>query len=140
MKLRKVVLDTNLYVDWLNAGAREELFAGPGLIRYLPAIVHMELRAGAKLTKARRALDKLVRTYRSVGRVIVLDDPAFGLAGATLRALRERGKEVRRASLVNDVLIALSARSVGATLMTADADHAEIGALVDVRVEVVAPR
>lgn len=137
MKLRKVVLDTNLYVDWLNRGSHEALFAGPGLIRYLPAVVHMELGAGATTRNAQRALEKLVRTYRSVGRLVVLDDQAFDAAGSALRSLRKRGLEIRRASLVNDVLIALSARAVGATLITADTDYARIAAVLDFRFEVV---
>jgi predicted nucleic acid-binding protein len=55
--------------------------------------------------------------------------------GRTLQRLREAGREVRRASLVNDVLIALSARSIGATLLTADADYEAIGAMVDFKLE-----
>ncbi len=137
MKLKKVVLDTDLYMDWLNKGAHEELFSGPGLVRYLPAVVHMELGAGAATRGAQRALDKLVRTYRSVGRMILLDAQAFDVAGDTLRKLRQRGTEVRRASLVNDLLIALSARSVGATVMTADADYEAIRAVLDFRFELV---
>lgn len=135
MKLRKVVLDTNLYVDWLNRGTHEALFSGPGLIRYFPVIVHMELSAGATNVRAQRAVDKLVRTYRSAGRLVVLDARGFEAAGVALRTLRKRGVEVRRASLVNDVLIALSARSVGATLITADSDFEAIGAVVDFRCE-----
>jgi predicted nucleic acid-binding protein len=41
----------------------------------------------------------------------------------------------RQASLVNDVLIALSARSIGATLLTADADNEALGAIVDFKLE-----
>ena len=135
MKLRKVALDTNLYVDWLNRGAHEALFTGPGLVRYLPAVVHMELSVGATTRKAQLALDKLARTYRAVGRLIVLDAQAFDVAGSALRHLRKQGVEVRRASLVNDVLIALSARAVGATLITADADYAAIASVLDFRFE-----
>jgi predicted nucleic acid-binding protein len=46
-------------------------------------------------------------------------------AGLVLRALRMAGREVRRASLVNDVLIALTARTTGATLYTAAAEDFE---------------
>lgn len=135
MKLRKVVLDTNLYVDWLNRGTGDALFTGPGLVRYFPAVVHMELNAGATTVRARRALEKLVRAYRAAGRVVVLDAQAFEMAGGALRSLRKRGIEVRRSSLVNDVLIALSARAVGATLMTADTDYEAIASVLDFRFE-----
>jgi predicted nucleic acid-binding protein len=49
----------------------------------------------------------------------------FDEAGLVLRALRLAGREIRRASLVNDVLIALTARSIGAMLYTADAEDFE---------------
>ena len=44
-------------------------------------------------------------------------------AGHVLRALQESGgyRVARSGSLVNDVLIALSARSIGATVITRDA-------------------
>ena len=55
-----------------------------------------------------------------------------------LRALRLGGREVRQASLVNDVLIALTARSIRATLYTADAeDFEEIKRVRNFALEVV---
>jgi predicted nucleic acid-binding protein len=49
------------------------------------------------------------------------------------------GREVRRASLVNDVLIALTARSLGATLYTADGeDFKAIRRVRDFALQVVA--
>lgn len=52
--------------------------------------------------------------------------------------LRATGREVRRASLVNDVLIALTAREIGATVLTAHAgDFMAIRAIDDFSLEVV---
>lgn len=141
MILRKVLLDTNLYIGWLNRGIHEDLMIGPGLVRYLSAVVQMELRAGATTLPARRAVDHLSRAYRSAGRIVAPDAEVFDHAGRTLRRLREAGREVRRASLVNDVndvLIALSARSLGATVLTADEDYDAIRAVLDFKLERVA--
>jgi predicted nucleic acid-binding protein len=69
---RKVVLDTNLYIDWMNRGLREAA-----------------------------------------------------------------GREVRRASLVGDVLIAHTARSLGASLVTAGRDYEAIRSVLDFDLEVV---
>jgi len=124
-------MDTNLYVEWLNAGGHEDLMLGRGLVRYLSAVVHMELAAGAKTLPAQRALSRLVRDYRSGGRLLVPSADIFASAGDLLRKLRSSGREVRRASLVNDVLIALSARSIGATVLTADKDFEAIGELLE---------
>ena len=138
MILRKAIIDTNLYIGWLNQGLHEDLMLGPGLVRYLSAVVQMELRVGATMLPARRALDQLVRAYRAGGRIITPDAEMFDQAGRTLQRLREIGREIRRASFVHDVLIALSARSIGAALLTADEDYQAIRAVVDFKLEMVA--
>jgi predicted nucleic acid-binding protein len=134
---RKVVLDTNVYIGWLNKGQHEELMLGRGLVRYLSAIVLMELRVGAKMLPARRALDQLARPYRTGGRLYAPHGEVFDSAGGLLQKLRERGQEIRRASLVNDLLIALSARSLGAAVLTADQDFQIIRRVVDFDLEMV---
>jgi predicted nucleic acid-binding protein len=120
--MTKLVLDTNLYVGWLNQGKHEALAIGPGLVRYLSSVVQMELRAGARTRPARRILDQLVRAHAAATRLVAPTPAIFDDAGLVLQALLMAGREVRRASLVNDVLIALTARSIGATLYTADPD------------------
>jgi predicted nucleic acid-binding protein len=139
MRLRKVALDTNLYVDWLNRGLRAPWMLGPGLVRYLVAVVVMELRVGAMTLRAKRSLDGLVRAYQGAGRLVEPDAHVFDRAGGVLRELRESGREIRRASIVNDVLIALTAKSIGATVVTADADYHAIRAAVAFELEVVEP-
>jgi predicted nucleic acid-binding protein len=138
MILRKVVLDTNLYIGWLNEGLNADLFVGPGLVRYLSAVVHMELRVGATMLPARRALDQLVKAYRTSGRLVLPDMGVFDRAGRTLQRLREEGHEIRGASLVNDVVIALSARSLGATVLTTDQDFETIRSVLDFGLQMVA--
>jgi predicted nucleic acid-binding protein len=133
--LRKVILDTNLYIDWFNKGLHEDLMVGPGLVRYLSSVVQMELRVGATMLPARRALDQLVRAYRTAGRIVAPDREVFDQAGRTLQRLREEGREIRRASLVDDVLIALTARSIGATMLTADEDYEVIRSVVDFKLQ-----
>lgn len=51
---------------------------------------------------------------------------------------RHKHLTLDRASLVNDVLIALSARSLGATVLTADKDHDAIRAVLDFKLERIA--
>jgi predicted nucleic acid-binding protein len=138
MSLHKVLLDTNLYIGWLNRGLYPELVVGSGLVRYLAAVVAMELRVGARTLPARRALDKLLRGYHTSSRVVVPSAELYDEAGRVLRKLHEAGHEIRRASLVNDVLIALCARSVGATLFTGDEDHRVIQGAVGNGLQLVA--
>lgn len=123
---RKVLLDTNVYIGWLNGGLHADLLLGPGLARYLSAVVAMELGVGARLLPARRALDQLVRAYQAGGRVAVPDAQVFDRAGRVLQRI-----------LVNDVLIALSARSIGATVVSADTDFEVIETVVDFKLELI---
>jgi predicted nucleic acid-binding protein len=118
--VKKVVLDTNLYIDWVNRGLREDRMVGAGLVRYLSAVVIMELRAGARTQAGRSAVDRLVRAYAAGDRLVTPSRAVFERAGSALRRLKLAGREVRSAAFVNDVLIALSARAIGATVVTAN--------------------
>lgn len=128
--MSRVLLDTNLYIDWIRSQAHERLVAGPGVGRVMSSVVVMELRAGATTASGRRAVDQLVRAYRASKRILSPSTAIFADAGDVLRSLRAAGHETRRASLVHDVLIALTARSIGATVFTRDAvDFAAIRAV-----------
>jgi len=134
----RVILDTNLYVGWLNRGLHADLMLGPGLVRYLSAVVHMELRVGATTRSARRALEQLARPYAAAGRLVAPRAGLFRDAGQVLQELPRKGRDVRRAALVNDLLIALTARDLGATVYTADAgDFEAMRAVRDFSLEVV---
>ncbi len=130
MTPRKAVFDTNLYIDWFNQGLHEDLLLGRGFVRYLSAVVLMELRTGATMLPARRAVDQLARAYGG-GRFVAPPADVFDRAGRTLQRLKGAAREIRRASLVNDVLIALTARSLGATVFTADEDYVAIQSVLD---------
>lgn len=134
----RTLLDTNVYIDWLNDGLHESLVLGPGRVRILSAIVLMELRAGAETARAKRGVDRLARAYRAGQRLVAPLPSVCDEAGNVLRDLRRRGRDVRRASLVNDVLIALTARAQGATVVTRDgSDFTAIRQVRDFSVEVI---
>lgn len=123
--MRKAIFDTNVFIDWLRQGIHGDLMLSRDFTRYMSAVVQMELRAGAETLRAKRALDELFSTYDRVGRIVVPSSDTFNRAGQILRRLRAKGREIRRASMVNDVLIAVSARSIGATVFTADTSDFE---------------
>jgi len=118
--VKKVVLDTNVYIDWINRALHEGHMVGSGAIRYLSAVVVMELRAGARSPAGRSAIDRLVRAYAAGDRLIPPSQAVFERAGSVLRRCKLAGREVRSAAFVNDVLIALTARSIGATVVTSN--------------------
>jgi predicted nucleic acid-binding protein len=136
--VRPTLLDTNVYLDWLNQGLREEIVIGAGRVRILSAIVLMELRAGATTRSAVSAVDTLSRAYVKAQRLVAPSATLYSDAGRLLLQLRKDSREVRRASLVSDALIALTARSLGATVVTRDgSDFAAIRKHCDFSLEVL---
>jgi predicted nucleic acid-binding protein len=121
--MRRVVIDTNLYIDWLNAGRHERVLFQRDAVKYLSAVVMLELYAGAFAPRDRRLVRSVVAAFARTDRVLVPSGTVYEEAGHVLRALQvSRGYQAAGASsLVNDVLIALSARSVGATVVTSNA-------------------
>jgi predicted nucleic acid-binding protein len=118
--MRRVVIDTNVYVDWINRGTYEEILLQRETVKYLSAVVLMELRAGAFSLRDQRLLRGLEAAFESAGRVLVPSRTVFAEAGDALRSLqRNPGYRIGGShSIANDVLIALSARSIGATVVT----------------------
>lgn len=121
--MRRIVIDTNLYIDWLNAGRHEDVLFQRDVVKYLSAVVMLELYAGAFSPRDRRLVRGVVAAFDRAGRLLVPSGVVYEDAGHVLRALQESGgyQVGRTGSLVNDVLIALSARSIGATVITSNA-------------------
>src|SRR5581483_8723728 len=67
--LKRVILDTNIYIDWLNSKLHERLVLGPGYVRFLSTIVLMELWVGATTPRARRAVASSERAYGAAQRL-----------------------------------------------------------------------
>ena len=121
--MRRVVIDTNVYIDWTNRGRHEQALFQPGTVKYLSAVVLMELRAGAFSEADRRLLKRVQKAFEGAGRVLVPSRSVFADAGDVLRQLQAdhgHGSGATR-SIANDVVIALSARSIGATVVTQNA-------------------
>src|SRR5437870_7283745 len=121
--MRRLVIDTNLYIDWLNAGRHEGVLFQRDAVKYRSAVVMLELYAGAFAPRDRRLVRDVVAAFDRADRILVPSGNVYEDAGHVLRALQvSRGYQVPGASsLGNDALIALSARSVGATVVTSNA-------------------
>jgi predicted nucleic acid-binding protein len=88
-------------------------------VKYLSAVVLMELRAGAFSVRDRRLLGSLERPFAAADRILVPSRAIYREAGDVLRQLQvRRGYNLKGRSVGNDVLIALSARAIGATVVT----------------------
>jgi predicted nucleic acid-binding protein len=118
--VRRLVIDTDVYIDWLNEGQHEEVLSRPDAVKYLSAVVLMELRAGAFSRTDRRVIRRVETAFARARRLLVPSWTVFAEAGDTLRRLQaDRSYDSAGSrSIVNDVLIALSARSIGAAVAT----------------------
>lgn len=118
--MRRLVIDTNVYIDWLNAGRHESVIFQRDAVKYLSVVVLMELRAGACSSRDRRLIGQLEEAFEKAGRVLLPSRNVFAEAGDVLRRLQTDRRYSLSAghSIVNDVLIALSARSIGAIVIT----------------------
>jgi predicted nucleic acid-binding protein len=118
--MRRLLADTNVYIDWINERRHQEVLFADRTVKYLSAVVMMELLAGTSSPRDRRLLASLVAAYERAKRILVPTAAVFAEAGEVLRRLRaERGIHLSSSNtIVNDVLIALSARSIGATIAT----------------------
>lgn len=131
----KFALDTNIIIDGLRdaeAGRSLEKFHSEfAPFIYLSAIVVHELRAGARPGDLKRVEKHLFAPFERRGRVFGPTHAAWARAGDLLRDLRDRGRmrTVSR-SFGNDVLLALSCREAGVTLVTSNTrDFARIAEL-----------
>lgn len=122
----KVILDTNVYVSACRseeARARFRTRFFPLLpVTFLAAVVAHELRVNAAGRPTRRLVQEFIGPMESRGRSV---SPTFAdwiEAAAIVTAIFERDRSWRSKlpALLNDTLIALCARRIGATLFTYD--------------------
>ncbi|MFQ5667882.1 MAG: type II toxin-antitoxin system VapC family toxin [Candidatus Binatia bacterium] len=115
------VLDTDIYIGHWEAGLHDELLASVRqafMIRH-SAVVLSELRRGARTLRARRLVAQLYRLARTCW------EPTADDWWKTGRLVQEIGDAAgweiaKRREFQNDVLIALTARRHGATVVTAN--------------------
>ena len=123
-----VLLDTNVYLDALKsvAGATrfERQFLPLVFQTYLSSIVAEELYAGALDERAVRLIERQVGALERVGRVITPLFEDWKKAGKLVAAItrREPGRKPKVQQMLNDILLALSARRMGADLYTLNRD------------------
>ena len=125
--MQRLLTDTNVWIDWLNEGRFGDILLAKGVLKHLSAVVLMELEAGAFSRQEQRMISQLARAFETRDRLVIPTSTDYREAGRILRRLQaEKGYELNKAYwLANDVLIALSARGVGATVLTQNAKDFE---------------
>jgi len=128
---RWLLFDTSVYVSAIQGGvlspaSRRLREALPRA--YLASVVSAELRVGAMTEKARRAVHDVTQWAHRVGRMVTPGPGAWDRAGDILGEIRRKEPHLRSKvpTLWNDLLIALSARQIGATVETEDTEDFEL--------------
>lgn len=110
------ILDTSVYIDNLRSGRfKQEIFDLKFVVR-CSAVVLAELARGARSGEMRRFVDGLAKNLR----VIAPTEREWVESGKIVRHLvAEHGYDVHKTREIHfDVLIALTARRIGAYLVT----------------------
>ena len=123
---KKVEIDTSCYIPYLNHPSPQDPHPLTRLIfentEHLSAVVLAELRAGAYRPVDAKRLEALRRLFQARSRLLAPTFTDWDLAGEVLARLRRKfyleGKGLSR--LFSDVLIALSARRIGAVVVTSN--------------------
>ena len=129
----KVVLDTNVYIGIFNRGIYVDEVNWFNRVMYLVHPVLHELWMGAKGPKEIKHLQRFGNTFVKLGRLVRPEHATQILIGRICQRLRSSGKlDPKNPRQYNDVCIALLARQIGATVVTADLiDFQQIQKVID---------
>lgn len=118
----KLILDTSIYIPFINDGVAHPIIDFPQghPIFFMSAVVMEELYAGASDAATMRLLDRLFDTFAKLNRMVAPDSLDWQKAGRVIAQLgRKYGfDDVFLSRITHDVLIALSARRIGASVVT----------------------
>ncbi|MCI0696018.1 type II toxin-antitoxin system VapC family toxin [candidate division KSB1 bacterium] len=141
--MNKLLADTNIYIDYRNSGRFTSILepSKPSdEIVYVSAVVIMELFSGTFTRSEIAFLDNLTKVSRVSNKLVVPPWSDYVEAGRLLAKLQsQKGYEIKKTiGLTNDVLIALSARRIGATVITQNKkDFEAIQSVKDFKLKIV---
>jgi predicted nucleic acid-binding protein len=123
--MARLLFDTSIYIPVL----RDETFAKAFRPRYLQdiprthfsSVVIQELLAGARTLRHRRQAAALYEPFERTRRIVTPSHLVWKETGTVVATLVEQTPQLRSklsCGLLNDILIALSGRSIGAIVVT----------------------
>ena len=126
--MAKHLIDTDLYIDLIQTGITlpllHELYDKEASGIFFSSVVAQELLAGARTPGGRKRVEVLLGPFEKAGRVLTPTHRHWKDAGTMLAKLMSTRPDLKAKlpALLNDCLLALSARSLGATLYTRNRD------------------
>jgi len=128
----KYLLDTNVYLGAFRSEQKKAQFRQtffPLLpATHLSSVVAYELYVNAQDSRTRSLAQEFIRPMERSGRVITptFDDWVEASDIVTAVEQKDRGWRSKLPALLNDILIALCARRIGATLLTYNKDDFQL--------------
>jgi predicted nucleic acid-binding protein len=124
--LRKYVLDTQLFIEAFRAReaneALQQFHRAFAPFEYLSVVVAQELRSGIQRPQDRRALERhVLDVFERANRTITPSAEAWHRSGDLLSEMaRREGLQIAGMpkAFANDILLALSCREAGCTVVT----------------------
>lgn len=120
----KYLIDTDLYVELLRTGRYHdviaEIYANETQKIYFSSVVAQELLSGVISERGKRNVEAIIHPFEKVGRIVTPGHNIWKEVGKVLSTLRKNKPDLKTklSQMVNDVLIAMSARSIGAMVIT----------------------
>ena len=119
------LFDTSVYIAILRDATFAQTFR-PRYVRDIPfthcsSVVIHELLAGARTPRQRRQAALLYEPFERVRRIVTPSHLVWKEAAAVVATVFEKAPQLRSKiahGLLNDILIALSGRAIGATVVT----------------------
>ena len=126
----RLLFDTSVYITTLRDATFAETFR-PRYVRDIPlthcsSVVIHELLAGARTPRQRRQAALLYEPFERVRRIVTPPHLVWKEAATVVATLLEQTPQLRSKlsrGLLNDILIALSGRSIGATVVTRNGEN-----------------
>lgn len=114
------ILDTSVYIDNLRSGRFKQEILDLKFVVRLSAVVLAELSRGARSRKMKRFVDDLAKNLR----IIAPNEREWIQSGRIVnRLVVAKGFDIHKTREIHfDVLIALTARRIGAYLVTCNID------------------
>ena len=118
----KLIIDTNVFVSYLRSGLHENWIEGrvEETSRFLSSVVLFELRVGALDNRRLRVINRLIRSFPK-DRIVSPTEGVYRKAADVFRGLFGQNSAAwpqDRLGPVNDILIAVTAFRMGATVIT----------------------
>jgi len=134
----KALCDTSVYIPFINQGIIHPVFTESARpVLYMSMVVLAELYAGSHNTHSIKLVDRLYNTFLSVGRLSVPNNEDWQKTEMIMAKLGQKyGFETKYiAKIQNDILIACSARRIGAFVVTQNKkDFLRIKEFIDFRI------